>query len=298
MKEISRVNDYFARYLFGKANNEPVLLNFINAVMKDSGFEPFDSVEVINPFNLKENYLSAETIVDVKAKNEKGETVIIEIQTSGGQKFIDRVVQYWAKNFTTIVEELKQEEKDSLKQITDEKSTYKKAEVKAVICIAIVDFKIKPETQSAHTTHMICCLEDNQITTDKLQLHFLELPKSIETLKEKDLCLWHKFFSSDNFEEEKTMLAEQNTQLKKAVNDYEVFRANKDYMSEYDKRQTFLVGQSMMLQGAVEEGRKEGIKEGIKEGNLQTAKMLKQLGDPISKITKVTGLSEEEIEKL
>ena len=54
------------------------------------------------------------------------------------------------------------------------------------------------------------------------------------------------------------------------------------------------------------EGRKEGIKEGLEEGRaegayqraLETARILKQLDDPISKIMQATGLSEEEIEKL
>ena len=56
----------------------------------------------------------------------------------------------------------------------------------------------------------------------------------------------------------------------------------------------------------IEEGINEGIKKGIKEGRaegayqraLETARILKQLGDSVSKIMQATGLSEEEIEEL
>ena len=50
------------------------------------------------------------------------------------------------------------------------------------------------------------------------------------------------------------------------------------------------------------EGRKEGLvegrKEGRKEGAIRIAQNMKQEGLPVSLITKMTGLSEEEINKL
>ena len=50
------------------------------------------------------------------------------------------------------------------------------------------------------------------------------------------------------------------------------------------------------------EGRKEGLvegrKEGRKEGAIRIAQNMKQEGLPVSLITKMTGLSEEEIKKL
>ena len=161
-----------------------------------------------------------------------------------------------------------------------------------------MNFNVKPDIPSAHTTHMICCLEDKEITTDKLQLHFLELKKSINTLTEKDLTLWYKFFGSPNFEEEKAMLANENIELKQAIGDYELFRSDKDYMSEYEKRQTFLLGQSMMMNYEFEKGKEEGITIGEQRGVLATARAMKQGGLSIQDISRFTGLSEEQIEKL
>ena len=43
---------------------------------------------------------------------------------------------------------------------------------------------------------------------------------------------------------------------------------------------------------------KAGLQEGKLDGKLETARVLKQLGDPVQKIMQVTGLSKEEVEAL
>ena len=43
---------------------------------------------------------------------------------------------------------------------------------------------------------------------------------------------------------------------------------------------------------------KAGLQEGKLEGKLETARVLKQLGDPVQKIMQATGLSKEEVEAL
>ncbi|MFC2478536.1 MAG: hypothetical protein ACFNQG_05875, partial [Treponema socranskii subsp. buccale] len=57
---------------------------------------------------------------------------------------------------------------------------------------------------------------------------------------------------------------------------------------------------------AREEGRSEGLVQGIQQGfadgsyrkALETAKILKQLGDSVQKIMQATGLSKEEVEAI
>ncbi|MCP5048217.1 MAG: Rpn family recombination-promoting nuclease/putative transposase, partial [bacterium] len=96
--------------------------------------------------------------------------------------------------------------------------------------------------------------------------------------------------------------------------DYKVNTGNKGVqrvveLIEYDKltpEQRHLLkvdtGRKIVLNLEREEGREEGIKKGMekgkKEGKLEMAKMMKQDGEPIEKISKYTGLSKEEIEKL
>jgi predicted transposase/invertase (TIGR01784 family) len=49
---------------------------------------------------------------------------------------------------------------------------------------------------------------------------------------------------------------------------------------------------------AKSEAREEGIRQGTQQAKLETAKTLLAFGDSIEKVSKVTGLSVEEIEKL
>ena len=77
MRNINVLN---VRYLFSSSDSNAILLNFINSIMLDSNIKTFRAVEILNPFNYKENYEDKETIVDVKCITQNGTVVIIEIQ--------------------------------------------------------------------------------------------------------------------------------------------------------------------------------------------------------------------------
>jgi len=49
---------------------------------------------------------------------------------------------------------------------------------------------------------------------------------------------------------------------------------------------------------AREEGRSEGFSDGSRQAKLETARILKQLGDSVKKIMQATGLSKEEVEAI
>ena len=69
-------------------------------------------------------------------------------------------------------------------------------------------------------------------------------------------------------------------------------------IAEYD----YDVDIAVQREEALQEGEAKGFSEGISEGSyqkaLETAQILKQLGDPIQKIAQATGLSEKEIKQL
>ena len=52
-----------------------------------------------------------------------------------------------------------------------------------------------------------------------------------------------------------------------------------------------------ILQG-IEQGRSLGLAEGTRQKALETARILKQLGDSITKIMQVTGLSKADVEAI
>ena len=114
--------------------------------------------------------------------------------------------------------------------------------------------------------------------------------------------------------------------MTKVIEEYKRFTSDDKMMRAYAARDAFLLGQKMMLsrerkEGKLEgikegiekgmqkgikegiekgklEGIKEGIEKGIKEGKISMAKTMKEDGADINLISKYTGLSIEEIEKL
>ena len=102
-RNINVLNDYFMRYLFSSANSNTILLDFINSIMLDSNMKTFREVEILTPFNYKENYEDKETIADVKCITQNGTVVIIEIQLQGNSRFPERILYYWASNYSKLL---------------------------------------------------------------------------------------------------------------------------------------------------------------------------------------------------
>ena len=103
-----------------------------------------------------------------------------------------------------------------------------------------------------------------------------------------------KFFTSNNLELIEKELKEANPIMTKAIEEYKRFTSDDKLMRAYAARDAFLVGQKMMLSRE----REEGIKEGEENKAISIAKTLKQMNMDNASISKATGLTVEEIEKL
>ena len=99
-----------------------------------------------------------------------------------------------------------------------------------------------------------------------------------------------------------SQLLKEDTIFEKAINKYNYFTDNKDLLNEYDRREAYLVYQASLMRGSreegIEEGRREGKLEGRKDEKYSIAKTLKQMNMDNASISKATGLSIKEIEKL
>jgi len=52
------------------------------------------------------------------------------------------------------------------------------------------------------------------------------------------------------------------------------------------------------IQQGIQQGKSLGLAEGSRQAKLETARILKQLGDSVQKIMQVTGLTQEEVEAI
>ena len=279
--EVKKLNDFFIRYFFGLRGDEDLLLSFINAIMIDSNFATFKSVEIMNPFNLSEKANNKESIVDLKAITEDGIIVIIEIQTYSTKNFFERTLYYWSKNYSSVL-----------------KKGDEYYELRPVISINLIDdILFDKNDKRMHTCYLLKEKNSNQILTDHIQLHYVEIPKFDKNadmaesppVAKKELKNWILFLKS-NKEEDMSQLLKEDTIFEKAMKKYNYFTDNEDLLNEYDRREAYLVYQHSLMRGSKEEGREEE--------KYSIAKNLKKSGLDIKFISENTGLPLDEIEKL
>ncbi|MEI0563416.1 Rpn family recombination-promoting nuclease/putative transposase [Brachyspira pulli] len=286
---LNRINDYFIRYLFSHEGNENIALNFINAVFKDLDFETFNKIEILNPFNIAENYDEKESIVDIKATTETGITVLIEIQARGNEDFIKRTLYYWAYNYSSSL---------------NRGSFYD--ELKPTVSINITNFILTDEDK-VHSCYVLKELNNNKILTDHCQLHFVEIPKfNLKDISKsenfdnihKEFISWIKFFKGENM----SILMKENTIFEEVEKKCRTFLNNTPVMDKYKKREVdayfFDKSIELDLKKAKEQGITEGIEQGEKNKAISIARNLKKSGIDIKIISENTGLSIEEIKKL
>ena len=86
--------------------------------------------------------------------------------------------------------------------------------------------------------------------------------------------------------------------MEEAHKRYNNFIRSRLMMTEYEKKELYQYDKQITLKEERQEGKAEGIKEGIEKRNYTIAKSMKKDGADINLISKYTGLSIEEIEKL
>ena len=274
-KPFNALNDCFVRYFFTDKGGEKVLLDFINAVMISADMKTFKAVEILNPFNLKKNYNDKETIVDVKCITKNGTVVIIEVQLSGNSRFPERILYYWSSNYSKLLK--KGEEYEDLTP---------------VISINLLNFNLNKKSSNVHSCYMIYDTKNARLLTDHLQIHIIELKKfkfKGNDLK-KDLNYWLGFFTNKDMEAYMSEIVKEKPIMEEAHKRYNNFIRSRLMMSEYEKKEIYQYDKQITL--------KEERQEGRREGQISIAKSMKKDGADINLISKYTGLTIKEIEKL
>ncbi|NGT47329.1 Rpn family recombination-promoting nuclease/putative transposase, partial [Clostridium perfringens] len=164
-------------------------------------------------------------------------------------------------------------------------------------CINILNFKYL-KNYKYHNAYRLKEISSNEELTDLQEIHFIELPKFneignkeyVENVEKMDaLEKWLEFLVEP---ESNTVrqLELSNEEIKLAKS--ELYRLSMDSKEreQYNMREKAIHDRISALENSRENGIKEGIEKVVKESLSQ--------GLEISLISKITGLSEEEIIKL
>lgn len=266
--------DFVFKQIFGsEENKDDVLLNFLNEALRETEPKPFVSLVLLNPQMDKNALTDKQAILDVRAQNEDGKQVNLEIQVTNKYDMPKRSLYYSAKMY---------------EEQLAEGQFYKS--LKKVISINILTYNQIPNERFHNIYHL---REDHtgELLLDDIEIHFMELSKLRLTPQKMDdrLVNWLLFINGapkDRWEE----LAMDTPGLKKAMTTLEFLSQNKETRMLYEMRKKALLDEQSALDYAQSRGRAEEKAE--------VAKKMLHEGLSVSLISKVTGLSEIEIEAL
>ena len=274
MERLKPLNDFIFKKLFGEKGDEPVLIAFLNAVLKKTRKEEIKEIVIKDNKELTKELINDKTgRIDVRATTVKGEEIDIEVQIKDQNNMDKRTLFYWSKLYL-----------EGIKKGGDYK------ELNKVITINLLDFEYLETKQYHSSFHLWEDEQKDYMLTDLVEIHFIELPKfralQNKDFKESSLQRWLAFLEKDinknmleelmNMEPAIKMAEEKLDYLSSDPYTIELYKARED--SEHEKANFYRSGRD--------------------DEKLEIAQKMLEAGTDIDFIMQMTGLMKEEVEKL
>ena len=172
--------DYAFKRLFGVDANRSLLIHLLGAVLELPPERAIVEVEILNPFNEKEKWDDKLSIVDIKARDQRGRQFNIEMQLAAHPFIRQRLLYYWAR--------LHQQQLHAGDDYL---------EVKPTVGIYFIDDDLFPNVPEHHSKFLLLHSRLHIPFSEDQALHVVELPKF--QLKPEELVspldLWCYFFA-------------------------------------------------------------------------------------------------------
>jgi predicted transposase/invertase (TIGR01784 family) len=268
---INPFTDFGFKKLFGTEFNKELLIDFLNQVLGER--ERINDLTYLNTENLGNAETDRKAIFDLFCENEIGEKFIIELQNVKQLYFKDRSIFY--STFPIQSQAPKGKEWDYY--------------LKAVYTIGILNFSFPDESTQERYLREIKLIDKQtqEVFYDKLTFMYLEMPRFRKEENELDTHFdkWMYVLKNLNRLQEIPVKLQERI-FEKLFNEAEIAKLNPEDMKAYEESlKTYRDNYSV-------------IETAKKESKIEIAIKLKKYGDPIEKISSITGLSKEEIEKL
>ena len=295
--------DFVFKKIFGTKEYSSATIDLINSFIEGINVQ---SVEFLNTVQDKESKNERTTIVDVLAKDDKGNHFIIEMQNAGHYYFRERMMFYASKVISKLKDLEKADDKNSRKQMDKRKFNY---DIKGTYVIAILNFNLDFYEKDDDFDRTIIHYRTTNVDTGKKmpaspEYIFLQLRKS-DKLEE----------NVNEFEKKWLTLLRNSKHMQEVPQEFAddpgaaaYFKASlyanlkADEQLEYDRIMDTKYDIEDSLLDAELKGEAKGIAKGIAKGEtkkqLEIAKAMKAKGLDVSMIAECTGLGAEEVEKL
>ena len=291
IKLLDPKNDYVFKRIFGQIGNEDITKSFLSSIIPDK----IEKIELdCNPIMDKDLLDDKLGILDIKAKLNNNIVCNIEMQICDKKNIEKRLLFYWSKMYA-----------QGIKQGQDYE------ELKRTIVILISDYNLeKLKEIPEHVTKWNIREEKygKIILTDVLEIYIIELNK-LKNGAVKDnqkLNSWLYFIKNSKVVVNKNMRDEDIEEIKKAqkiledisADEHEKWLAEMRIKYIRDQHAIEDFGYDKGYKAGNENGIKQGLEQGIKKNKEEIVKKLKEKNMDAKFIAEITGLTEEEIEKI
>ena len=275
-KYINPYTDFGFKKIFGEEASKPQLIDFLNSLLPKK--DKIVTLTFKNNEQLGTTELDRKAIYDIYCENDKGEKFIVELQKAKQNYFKERTIYY----STFPIRE--QAEKGEWNY-----------NLTAVYCIGILDFTFNDydtEQEKSEYLHTIKLKNQNgKVFYDKLTYVYLEMPNFAKT--EIDLVTrldkWLYFIKHlEDFQNIPAIFSDEV--FEQAFEKAELSKLGQAELDKYESSLKVYRDLKGVLDTAFDEGKIEG--------KIEIAKQAKKMGLSTSDISKLTGLTEEEINKL
>lgn len=292
--------------VFGEHHD--LVISFLNALLPfESAEEEIKSVEYLAPELVPNNPLWKDSVVDVRCRDGRGRQFIVEMQMMWTSEYKQRVLFNASKAY---VRQLERGRNFSMLQ--------------PVYSLNMVNDTFSDSEDYYHDYRIVESADTKQVI-EGLRFIFIELPKfTPKNFSEKKMkVLWLRYLTEID---EKTRKVSPdltgNPEIGKAIEQIEEAAFTDDELYIYDRfwdmvstakmqitssrkdgmrkglKEGMEKGMKEGMKEGMEKGMKEGIEKGIGEERIRTARKMKAEGLGTDMITKITGLTPNEIDAL
>ena len=206
-----------------------------------------------------------------------GQRIDLEIQVSDEGDYPERVMLYWAREFSTALP-----------------AGQGYSMLPRTIIVSIIDFKLF-DCAEYHSFFQPLEVDRHTLLSDKMGFHFFELKKLPGDVNEKDaLLLWLSLFKAETEDELKKIKEMGVPEMEQAINAYYSITASPEFREIERLREKARHDEAQALYHAEQ----IGMQKGRQEGMIEFARTMLADGEPVSKIMRYTGLSLAELESL
>lgn len=262
-------NDALFKLLFVKF---PDLLKRLVAELLCIPYESIEDLVVTNSEMQPEMLEGKFCRLDINMKT-GGRRIDLEIQVEDEKNYVERSVFYWAKDFSSEL---------------PEGGDYR--DLLPTIVISIVDFSLFG-CEDFHSEFRLFEVKRHELLTDKMCLHYFELPKIPKDVGEKDgLLLWLSLFRSKT-EEDISKIQKMGVPIMEQVIDAYHHVSASDELRELERMRDRARNDEA---AAMARSRKEGERNGA----LKIARNLRAKGMGVDEVAEATGLTVDDILRL